>query len=81
MFSHFSGSWVGPLAPCFLCMQGVTIGPGPMDNNIEVIEYGWTDNSDTKYSRDMSTEEMEFDLLSSNDEIPIARHRPNIRPD
>ena len=81
MFSPFSGSWVGPLAPCFLCMQGVTIGPGPMDNNIEAIKYGWTDNSDTKYSRDMSTEEMEFDLLSSDDEMPIARHRPNIRPD
>ena len=81
MFSPFSGSWVGPLAPCSLCMEGVTVGPGPMDNNIEVREYDWTDSSDTKYSRDMSTEEMESDLLSSDDEIPFARHGHIIRPD
>lgn len=62
-------------------MEGVTVGPGPMDNNIEVREYGWTDSSDTKYSRDMSTEEMESNLLSSDDEIPFARHGHIIRPD
>jgi len=60
-------------------MEGVTVGLGPMDNNIEVREYGWTDSSDTKYSRDMSTEEMESDLLSSDDKIPFARHGHIIR--
>nr|POE60197.1 hypothetical protein CFP56_25397 [Quercus suber] len=62
-------------------MQGVIDNPGPMDHNIEVREYGWTDSSDTNYCRDMTTEEMESDLLSSEDEIPFARHGPIIRPD
>ena len=51
-----------------------------MDINIEAREYGCIDSSDTNYSKDMSAEEMEPDLLSSDDEIPFARHGPIIRP-
>nr|POE61347.1 hypothetical protein CFP56_66718 [Quercus suber] len=61
-------------------MQGVIANPGPMDNNIEAREYGWTNSSDTNSSRDMSIEEMESDLLSSDEEIPFARHGLIIRP-
>ena len=48
-----------------------------MDNNINVREYGWTDSSDSNFSIDLFEEEMEPDLLSSDeDEVPFARHGP-----
>ena len=37
-----------------------------MDNNINVKEYGWTDSSDSNFSIDLFEEEMEPDLLSSD---------------
>lgn len=40
-------------------------------------EYGWTDSNDTNYSVDLASEEMESDLLSSDeDKIPFARRGP-----
>ena len=53
-----------------------------MDNNINVQEYGWTDSNDSNFSIDLFEEEMEPDLLSSDeDEVPFARHGPLVIPD
>ena len=57
------------------CMHSFSASLEEMNNDIEPREYGWIDNSDTNYSLDMATEELESDLLSSDfDEIPFARH-------
>ena len=56
-------------------MHNFPISPEEMDSDIEAREYGWTGSSDTNYSLDMASEELESDLLSSDsDEIPFARH-------
>lgn len=39
-----------------------------MDDNIVLREYGWTDTSDTYYSVDLVVEEMESNLISSDEE-------------
>ena len=53
-----------------------------MDDNIVSREYGWTDSNDIDYSVDLATEEMESDLiLSDEEETPFARHGPHIRLD
>lgn len=53
-----------------------------IDNHIEAREYGWTDNSDSNISDDLFEEELESDLLSSDDdEISFALHGPVVVPD
>ena len=52
-----------------------------MDDNIVLREYGWTDTSDTYYSVDLVVEEMESNLISSDEEeTPLSKHEPHIRP-
>lgn len=46
-----------------------------MDSNIDSIEVGWTDSSEFDISSNLFAEELESDLLPSDeDEIPFARH-------
>ena len=52
-----------------------------MDDHIEAREYGWTYSSDSNISAELFAEELESDLLSSDDdEIPFARHCPIVEP-
>ena len=53
-----------------------------MDDNIVLREYGWTDSNDIDYSVDLATEEMESNLiLSDEEETRFARHGSHIRLD
>ena len=53
-----------------------------MDDNIVSREYGWTDSNDIDYSFDLAVEEMESNMISSDEEeTPFARHGPYIRLD
>lgn len=56
--------------------------PSVMEDNILTREYGWTDSSDSNISDVLFEEELEPDLLSSEeDEVPFARHGPIVEPD
>lgn len=57
-------------------------GDNLMERNIQPREYGWTDSSDTNISVGLLEEELEPDLLSSeDDEVPFTRHGPIVEPD
>lgn len=46
-----------------------------MDTNIATREYGWTNSSDFDISFDLFAEELDTDLVPSDeDEVPFARH-------
>lgn len=53
-----------------------------MDNNIAPRDVGWTDSSDSDINSDLLDEELESDLLPSDeDEVPFARHGPVVELD
>ena len=53
-----------------------------MDGHIIPTEIGWTDSSNSEVSSDLFAEEMEPDILPSEEkEVPFARHGLVIEPD
>lgn len=53
-----------------------------MDDHIVPREIGWTDSCSSDISSDLFAEEMEQDILpSEEEEVPFARHGPVIEPD
>ena len=63
-------------------MQLLLVFLSNMDDHIVPREVSWTDSSSSDISSDLSVEELEFDLLpSEEDEVPFARHGPVVEPD
>lgn len=53
-----------------------------MDDHVEAREYGWTDSGDSNISAELFAEELDSDLLSSDDdEITFAQHGSIVEPD
>ena len=53
-----------------------------MDGHIIPREIGWTDSSSSEVSSNLFTEEMELDILpSEEEEVPFARHGSVIKSD
>ena len=53
-----------------------------MDGHIIPREIGWTDSGNSEVSSDLFAEEMEPDILpSEEEEVPFARHGLVIEPD
>ena len=53
-----------------------------MDDHIVPREVGWTDSSNSDISSNLFVEELELDLLPSEEnEVPFTRHGPVVEPD